>query len=77
MNVYTSFAWRHAWEYGLGLRTVLLARSITSGGDTPEQASAVVQPMLDELNDKLDFFLECVFLPKRSVPLPDLLPSRV
>ncbi|GJN93781.1 hypothetical protein Rhopal_006839-T1 [Rhodotorula paludigena] len=60
LNVYTSFAWRHAWEYGLGLRTVLLARSITSGGDTPDQASAVVQPMLDELNDKLDFFLDMI-----------------
>ncbi|GAA6001703.1 uncharacterized protein JCM10292_005000 [Rhodotorula paludigena] len=60
LNVYTSFAWRHTWEYGLGLRTVLLSRSITSGNDTPEQASAVIQPLLDELNDKLDFFLDMI-----------------
>ncbi|BGP51401.1 hypothetical protein JCM10450v2_007343 [Rhodotorula kratochvilovae] len=60
LDVYSSTAWRNAWNFGLNLRALLLSGIANNSTDSPEQALAAIDPLFSKLNDKLGFFLRLI-----------------
>ncbi|GAA5946101.1 hypothetical protein JCM3775_005532 [Rhodotorula graminis] len=60
LDVYSGLAWHRAWNFGLKLRALVLARMVSNPNDTPSEVEAVVMPLLDPFNDKLGFCIDLI-----------------
>ncbi|GAA5917020.1 hypothetical protein JCM5296_000116 [Sporobolomyces johnsonii] len=56
LDVFSAYAWRHAWSKAVLLRDFLLVMQRTSPTATGQQAMDIVRPQLDPLNVQLTFF---------------------